>query len=176
MSTSLTPSTQTTASEADQSRRQESIAPQQRPVTGALRSIWTVLIWLFLLMVAAEFYLAGHGAFEFHNASAAARDDAWAAHAALGSLMGVVVILSLVVAGLGRLPRRLLILNAALFGFMLVQVNLPAYGDAASTRWIAAFHALNALIVTGLGAALAVLGRQFLRPARGRETTRSAKA
>lgn len=131
-------------------------------MTGVLRSIWAVLIWLFLVMIPVQFYLAGHGAFEFHNASSTGREDAWAAHAAFGSIMALVTLLALVFALAGRLPRQILIFSGLLFVFMIIQLILAGFGDSSSTRWIAALHPVNALIVTGLGIMLAMRARPFL--------------
>jgi Family of unknown function (DUF6220) len=131
-------------------------------MTGVLRSIWAVLIWLFLVMIPIQFYLAGRGAFEYHNRALAGREDIWSAHDGFGSIMGLVVLLALITALAGRLPRQLLIFTGLLFVFMIVQVLLPAFGDNSSTRGIAALHPVNALIVTGLGIMLAMRARPFL--------------
>jgi hypothetical protein len=121
------------------------------------------LAWLFVILIPIQFYLAGHGAFEYHNTAAKARTDAWGAHAGVGDLMLLISLLALLVALAGRLPRRLLIFAGALFVFMVIQLLLAvAFGDNTSTRWIAALHPVNALIVTGLGGMLAVRARQYL--------------
>jgi hypothetical protein len=131
-------------------------------MTEVLRSIWAVLIWLFLVMIPIQFYLAGHGAFEFHTHSLTGREDAWGPHAAFGTIMALVTLLALVFALAGRLPRRILMFSGALFVFMIIQLILAGFGDSSSTRWIAALHPVNALIVTGLGIMLAMRARPFL--------------
>jgi cell division protein FtsW (lipid II flippase) len=135
-------------------------------MTRIFRPTWATLIWLALILIPVQFYLAGHGAFEFHNASSAAREDAWGAHAAVGTLIGLFVLLALLAAFAARLPRRLLTMTGVLFVLMLVQMVLAGFGDSSSTRWFAALHPVNALILTGVTIMLAVRARPFLPIAR----------
>src|SRR3954453_23296856 len=109
-------------------------------MTRVARSIWAVLIWLFLVLIPIQFYLAGRGAFELDEKLKSTREDAWAAHAAVGDIIGLVVLLALIAALGGRLPRNLLWHMGALFVLMVIQAFLPGLGDASSTRWIAALH------------------------------------
>jgi hypothetical protein len=127
-------------------------------VTRALGYVWAVLIWLFIIMIPIQFYLAGHGAMEGAHAgdnSIVGMKSAWDPHIAFGTLMVLVSLLTLLVALAARLPRRLLGHAAALFVFMVIQFLLPNWYDSASTRWIAALHGVNALIVTWLAYMLA---------------------
>jgi hypothetical protein len=146
-------------------------------MTRVFRPIWAVLIWLVVLMIPVQFYLAGRGAFAFHQAAASARDDAWAAHAIFGTLMGLVVLLALLAGLAARLPRRLLGLTGVLFVLMLVQMVLAGFGDDSSTRWLAAAHPANALLLTGVAVMLAARSRvylpRFLGGRAGFEGTRS---
>jgi hypothetical protein len=136
-------------------------------MTRIFRPTWAILTWLVVLMIPVQFYLAGQGAFAFHEATASSRDDAWAAHAAFGSLIGLVVILVLLTGLAARLPRRLLGMTGLLFVLMLVQVALAGFGDSASTRWLASVHPVNALLVTGVAVSLAIRGRAYLPRALG---------
>ncbi len=134
-------------------------------MTNALRSIWATLIVLFVVAIPVEFYLAGHGAMEQAHAadkSATIMKTAWDPHIGLGMLMLLVSLLILLVALAARLPRPVLGITAGLFVSMVVQYALPLLNDSASTRWIAALHALNALIVTGLAFMLLMRARAFL--------------
>ena len=45
---------------------------------------------------------------------------------------------------------------------MVIQFLLPNLNDSASTRWIAALHGVNALVVTGLAIMLAMRSRPYL--------------
>ncbi|HZU11605.1 MAG TPA: DUF6220 domain-containing protein [Chloroflexota bacterium] len=134
-------------------------------MTRALRAMWALLIWLFVLAIPVQFYLAGHGAMEGAHAadkSIKVMPMAWDPHAALGTLMGLLAILIVLVALAGRVPQPLLGLSALLLVFMVIQFFLPFFNDSAATRPVAALHAVNALVVTGLAIMLAVRSRQYL--------------
>lgn len=129
---------------------------------GVFRSIWAGLIWLIVLMIPVQFYLAGRGAFAFHLGSAGGREDAWAAHAVFGSLIGTVVLLATLSGAVAKLPRPLLGMTGLLFVLMLVQVILAGFGDDSSTRWVAALHPVNGLMLTVVALVLAVRARAHL--------------
>jgi uncharacterized membrane protein YphA (DoxX/SURF4 family) len=134
-------------------------------MTRVLRAAAAVLTWLFVLAIPIQFYLAGHGAMEGAHAadkSLPPMSTAWDPHAALGTFMGLATILILLLVLAGRFPRPFLIHAALLFVFMLIQFFLPAANDSASTRWIAALHGVNALVITGLGVRLGILLLPYL--------------
>ncbi len=131
------------------------------------RPVWAILTWLVVLMIPIQFYLAGQGAFAFHDAAASARDDAWGAHAMFGTLIGLAVLLALLAGLAARLPRRLLGLTGLLFVLMLVQMVLAGFGDSSSTRWLAAVHPVNALLLTGVAIMLVIRSRAYLPRALG---------
>ncbi len=134
-------------------------------MVNALRSIWAVLVVLFVVAIPVEFYLAGHGAMEGAHAadkSVTIMKTAWDPHTGLGTLMLLVSLLILLVALAARLPRPVLGITAGLFVSMVVQFVLPLLNDSASTRWIAALHAVTALIVTGLAFMLLARARPYL--------------
>jgi Family of unknown function (DUF6220) len=149
-------------------------------LTRALRSIWSVLLTLFLAMIPIQFYLAGHGAMEGSNVATHVGDKgihisrtimstAWDPHAIFGTLMLLVSLLILLVAFGARLPRRLLGMTAGLFVLMVIQaIVLGAFNDSSSTRWIAAIHPVNALLIIGLAISLMVRGREYSPIARVR--------
>jgi cell division protein FtsW (lipid II flippase) len=124
-------------------------------------------MWLVVLMIPVQFYLAGRGAFAFHEAASSSREDAWAAHAIVGTIIGLVVLLGLIAAFAARLPRRWLGLTGLLFVLMIVQMALAGFGDDSSTRWLAAVHPVNALLLTGLAVVLAIRARVYLPRALG---------
>jgi hypothetical protein len=144
---------------------------------NVLRSIWASLIWIFIILVPVQFYLAGHGAMEGAHAADKASDTppvfsvmptAWDPHIAVGTIMALIVLLSLIIALAARLPRNLLWFNFWFFIVMLIQYILPFFNDSASTRPIAALHVVNALIVTGMAIGLGIRARQYLPIARFR--------
>lgn len=128
---------------------------------SAVRSTWVTIIYLFIILIAIQFYLAGHGAFEFHNATAAGRDAGWDPHRTLGDIMVLLSLLQLLLALAARLPRGLLIRAVGLFVLMVLQFVLAQLGDSVSTRFIAALHPLNALAITGLVIGLVIESRPF---------------
>jgi len=137
----------------------------------ALRSVWVSLIWLFVILIPVQFYLAGHGAMEGgHSADKASgkppvltvMSNAWDPHIAVGTIMALLAILIVLVALTSRLPGDSLLLSVGLFVLMLAQYILPFFNDSASTRGIAALHAVNALLVTGLAVMLALRSRPYL--------------
>jgi|SRR5579884_836997 len=137
-----------------------------------LRSIWALLVWLFLLAIPVQFYLAGQGAMAGAHAAdngTKVASSTWDPHAMLGTLMGLLAILILLAALGGRVPRRLTVMSLLLLVFMVIQFLLPAFNDSGSTRAIAALHPVNALIVTGLAVGLAIRSRVYLPFGRGQE-------
>lgn len=142
-------------------------------MVNTLRSIWATLIVLFVAAIPVEFYLAGHGAMEGAHAadkSVAVMKTAWDPHISFGTLMLLVSLLILLLALAAQLPRPVLGITAGLFVSMVVQFLLPLLNDSASTRWIAALHAVNALLVTGLAFMLLVRARPYLPIGRSTHT------
>jgi hypothetical protein len=99
------------------------------------------LITLTMALIATQFFLAGAGAFGATS---------WDAHETIGSLIGVVVLLVLLVAAL---VRRHVGHAAILLGLMVLQIVLGTVGS--DEPWVGAFHGLNALAVMGVGGTLA---------------------
>jgi uncharacterized membrane protein AbrB (regulator of aidB expression) len=102
-----------------------------------LKSIHRVLVVVFLLAALSEFFLAGTGVF-------GAQD--FDAHRALGN---VLVVLALLIAVVGVLARRLIVPSVVLPALMVLQQLLATVGEDISA-WVAAFHPLNGVVVTGL--------------------------
>lgn len=129
-------------------------------LTRGARSVWSILVWLVLVMLPIQFYLAGYGAFSFSHGTTTTHDSDWNAHAAFGSIIGLVVILVLISGLLSRLPRQLMGMTVGLFVLMIVQILLAAAGDSAPV--LAALHPVNALLITGLTMSLALRARAYL--------------
>jgi hypothetical protein len=136
-------------------------------MTRVFRPIWAVLIALFVVLIPIQFYLAGHGAME--GAHAADKNilpmtSAWDPHTALGTIMLLVSLLILLAALGASLERRLLGMSAGLFVFMVIQFLLPLLNDSAAGRAVAALHAVNALVVTGIAIGLLMRVRRIYMP------------
>lgn len=104
------------------------------------RQAYPVVAGLFAACAVFQVFLAGLGVFE------SARQ--FATHAGFGYLFGWLTLIMLVLALIGRLPRRivgqaalLLVLFALQSVFVLVRADLPA---------IAALHPLNGFAILGL--------------------------
>ena len=134
--------------------------------TRVMRSTWTVLTWIFLVAIPVQFYLAGLGAFH------AFKSDPWNAHAAWGTLMGLLALLMLLVALAARLPRRLLGFTALLFVLMVIQFILGGLGDSA--KGVAALHPVNALLIIGVAIMLVFRSRIYSPVARFRPSEQAA--
>lgn len=145
-------------------------------VIHTVRAVWVTIIWIFLILIPIQFYLAGHGAFEFHNTTAAGRDTAWDPHRTLGDIMVLISLLQLLLGLAARLPRGLLFRSVGLFVLMVLQYVLAGLGDTVSTRFIAALHPVNALAITGLALGLVILSRPYLPIARFRPAATEARA
>jgi Family of unknown function (DUF6220) len=136
--------------------------------TGFARSAWAILVWLVLVMLPIQFYLAGYGAFSFRHGTAKTYDSDWGPHMAFGSIIGLVILLTLISGLASRLPRQLTGMTVGLFVLFIVQFALGLAGDSAPV--IAALHPVNALLITGLTMSLALRARPYLPFDRFRET------
>jgi hypothetical protein len=128
--------------------------------TRGARSAWAILVWLVLVMLPIQFYLAGYGAFSFTHGTTTAHDNDWGAHAAFGTIIGLVILLTLIAGLASRLPRQLTGMTVGLFVLFIVQFALGVVGDSASL--LAALHPVNALLITGLTMSLALRARAYL--------------
>lgn len=45
--------------------------------TRVMRSAWSILVWLVLVMLPIQFFLAGYAAFRFKEGSATTHDNDW---------------------------------------------------------------------------------------------------
>jgi hypothetical protein len=122
----------------------------------AFRYLTSVLFAAIVVQVA----LAGWGAF---NAVDKSDDDGsiskhgvehgFAAHAILGTLIVVVMLILLLVAVIGRLGRPWLQLSGGLFLLGLLQLVFAALGDAVAA--LGFLHAVNALAIYAVSGLLA---------------------
>lgn len=109
------------------------------------RRAFIVVAWVFVGCLAIQFFLVGLDVFEALGESELHRDFAYT----YGWLAPVLVLL----AGLGRLPRRVLGLAVVLLVLYAVQTYLPLLAERLPT--IAAVHAVNALLVFWVAVRLA---------------------
>ena len=99
-----------------------------------------LLARLFTIGVVVQVFLVGISLFE----SAKYWDD----HKSLGQMLGILPVLLIVAAIIGRLPQRLIGMSVVLLVLWLIQWQLPEIDNG----WIAALHPLNAFLLFGLSA------------------------
>jgi hypothetical protein len=102
------------------------------------------LAWLVLAGLVLEVYLVGAALFGVTT---------FEPHRALGGALAVAILLLLVLAPVARRGRRVLGLAALLAALAVVQVLLPSLRTG--LPWVAAPHALDALALLGVTAAIA---------------------
>lgn len=125
---------------------------ESQALTGARRQVnvaFNYLAALFVVGIFVQIYLAGVGVFGEHNLKIenASRFDP---HRAVGEVLGLIAVIMLILSLIARKSRNLMI--GALVLAILVefaQHALAAGGD--SNKWVGGLHALDGLIVLGLG-------------------------
>ncbi|MEA2403907.1 MAG: hypothetical protein QOE08_554 [Thermoleophilaceae bacterium] len=108
------------------------------------RQAYRWVVFLFVLLVVVQFFLAGLGVFGDQGKTGSDYDP----HRAVGDLLSLLSLILLILAAVGRLGRPLLPMTAGLFGLMIVQNLLAGFGE--DTQVVGAFHVLNALLIVGL--------------------------
>jgi uncharacterized BrkB/YihY/UPF0761 family membrane protein len=135
----------------------------QRQPWGRLDTLLFVLVATVLTLVAAQFALAGFGAFTMNKNPATPTDHAYGAHMVIGVIIAVLTVLILAVSLAGpaaRRHRRTLRLAATLAGLALIVEPLLGEGGA-RVPFLGALHALNGLIICALtGWLLSETGRR----------------
>jgi hypothetical protein len=117
--------------------------PVDADATGLVR--WSriaamVLARLFTLGVVVQVFLVGLAFFQDL--------DYWDDHKSLGQSLGIIPVLLILAAILGRLPSRLIGMSVVLLVLWIVQWQLPQIDNG----WIAALHPVNAFLLFGLSA------------------------
>jgi len=107
------------------------------------------LATIYLAGVVVQFFLAGLGTF------GATTFDA---HRAVGLGLGIVSLIMVVLAFVGKVPRSLVALSFTLFGLNVVQLVLAQI----DVEEIAALHVVNALAVVYVAHELVQRSRRFL--------------
>jgi Family of unknown function (DUF6220) len=112
-------------------------------MVGRARQAYLGLGILFNVGVVVQFFLAGLGIFGA---------ESFAAHRDLGNVLHLATVLLLILALVGRIGRRDVLLTLGLVVLVTVQIALPETRDDAPG--IAAFHPVLALAILGLMANL----------------------
>jgi hypothetical protein len=110
--------------------------------------------WLFAVGVLVQGYLAGQALTQLGG------NGDFEAHRSVGfTAMGILALVVLASALVGRLPRIHVGLSALLFILYVVQTSLP--GMAATSPAVAALHPLNAMLLLGLAVAIGFRGQRI---------------
>jgi len=118
------------------------------------RWIHIAAAWLFAAGVLLQGYLAGSALTQLGG------NGDFEAHRSIGySLMGILALVVLVSAIIGRLPRRHVGLAVLLFILYIVQTILP--GARASSPAVAALHPVNAMVLLVLAVAIGWRARRI---------------
>lgn len=121
-----------------------------------MRKVFLGFAVLVLAAVVVQFYLAAVGAFD-----TAPNDEAFDAHAILGTVILLLAVLATIMAAVARLGGRLIGMTAGIAGLVLLQSLIRVLadalndsGDTSSTAGTLVFglHALNGLAILGLSA------------------------
>ena len=119
-----------------------------------MRQAFRIVAWLFVACLPIQFFLVGLDVFEA-DPNDLHRDFAYT----YGWLTPALVVL----AGLGRFPIRLQLMTALLLVLFGVQTYLPTIAE--QLPWLAAFHAVTALLVVWLAVRVArAAGRVPIAP------------
>ncbi len=134
-STPSSPTTPTTAAHADRARPR-------------IRQVYRYLGFLFVALVAAQFFLAGLGTFNL--TTRVADSHAFDAHQVLGMIINVVALVMLVVALLARLRRAQIVAAALLFVFTTGTGFLAGSAADDPNRVLGGLHVLLGVIILGI--------------------------
>lgn len=111
------------------------------------RRVYTVGIWLLLASILVQFLLAGLGVFD------SAFFFFWHANVN-GAVVGLLPLVLVAIGWYARVPRKTLLLTAAIFGLVVLQsVLLIPYRSGATgvVRAVSGLHVLNAVAIFYVG-------------------------
>ncbi len=147
--------------EADQKNRLHG-----RPHTGGellrygARVGYLLVAWVFVLFVLIQVFLAGLSIF--------VGPEGWARHVEFGHLFGPLSLALLLLALVGRLPRRAVLLTVLLMLLYSLQYVFVEIPPRLGLPEFSALHPVNALLIFWLALTLALRSRTFLtRATRG---------
>lgn len=116
---------------------------------NSARVLFFGLTAIYLLAVLVQFFLAGLAVFGSTD---------WDAHAGVGFAVSISTLLLLVLAVVGRLPRRLIVVTLLLVGLNALQMVLP-HIDVAE---LAALHPVNAVAIVFIAYVLMQSSRSYV--------------
>jgi hypothetical protein len=130
------------------------MSPEDRPAELA-RIAYQALAWMFVACLVVQIFLVGLDLFKVIGTEAGV-------HRAFAYTYGWLAPILVLLAVAGRLPRHRLWLTMLLLILFALQTYLPTLRDRAP--WLAAFHAVNALLLFWLAVHLALGSREGRTP------------
>ena len=118
------------------------------------RIIYLIIAWLFPIAILVQVLFVGLSLFT--------SQPYWDAHISLGHTIGVLPILLVILAYLGRLSRRMIILTWLTLGTYIIQAEVFA-AIRADVPIFAAFHPVLALVLFALALIIALQARTAIR-------------
>lgn len=125
-------------------------------MTGLVRPArigFVIVAWIFVACVVVQIYLAGLGVFD--------RPATFLTHRDFGYLFGILTLVMIVLAVVGRLPRWVLGASAGLLALFALQSVFIAFRESIPT--LAALHPLNGFVILLLAVWVAWRTREFMR-------------
>ena len=126
-----------------------------------MQTVYRYWAGLVFLAVVVQVGFAGFGAFGVANDVADGKsvnedrfDDLWGLHTGWGYLVLLGALVLLAIAATARVGKRRVLHTAGLFGLVVVQILLAWFGEEVPA--IGALHPLNAFLVLGMSAWLAM--------------------
>ena len=124
------------------------------------RKALVALLWLYVIGVLVQFFLAGLGMPQLG-------DGSMDAHEAFGySALHFTPILFLILAFVAKMPKRMLIMMLV---FAVLSVVQPFWATEFQGEALAAMHILGAAIILGMAHALATMATRHMRGEPARE-------
>lgn len=124
---------------------------QPGPAARALRVGYLIVAWAFVATILTQVFFAGMALFS--------QATFWATHRDFGYSLFFLPLAMLILAPLGRLPTRVIIITAILLALYFVQTTLPVIRDP---PFIAALHPVVALLLFGLATMTAIRARAYV--------------
>jgi hypothetical protein len=131
---------------------------QSPPMSGAAR--WGRIAFiglngLFLLAIVIQVFLAGMSIFFAATW--------WQAHMTMAFFIEWLPVVMIAFAFVGRLPRAFALASVLLLGLIMLQYVFVEVAAHTGVRWIAAFHPVNALVISAVALRLFQKVRSYLR-------------
>ena len=128
------------------------------PVSGAARwgrITFMALNGLFLLAIGIQVFLAGMSIYFAATW--------WQAHMTMAFFIEWLPVVMIAFAFVGRLPRAFALASVLLLGLIMLQYVFVEVAAHTGVHWIAAFHPVNALVISAVALRLFQKTRSYLR-------------